>query len=34
VARIQRAAATEAISVEAGQASVGASVTVVWELQD
>lgn len=34
VARIQRAAATEAISVEAGQTSVGASVTVVWELQD
>lgn len=33
VARIQRAAATEAISVEAGQTSVGASVTVVWELQ-
>jgi len=34
LARIQRAAATEAISVEAGHASVGASVTVVWELQD
>jgi uncharacterized protein YggE len=32
VARMQRAAATEAISVEAGQASLGASVTVVWEL--
>ncbi|MCU1516434.1 MAG: hypothetical protein JWQ75_1155 [Pseudarthrobacter sp.] len=34
VARMQRAAATEAISVEAGHASVGAAVTVVWELQD
>lgn len=34
VAGIQRAAATEPISVEAGQASIGASVTVVWELQD
>ena len=34
VARIQRAAATEAISVEAGHTSIGASVTVVWELQD
>ncbi|WP_066285927.1 SIMPL domain-containing protein [Arthrobacter sp. B6] len=33
LARIQRAAATEAISVEAGHASVGTSVTVVWELQ-
>jgi len=33
VARIQRAAATEAISVEAGHASISASVTVVWELQ-
>lgn len=32
VARIKRAAATEALSVEAGQASIGASVTVVWEL--
>ncbi|HJV99195.1 MAG TPA: SIMPL domain-containing protein [Arthrobacter sp.] len=34
LARIQRTAATEAIGVEAGHASVGASVTVVWELQD
>lgn len=34
VARMQRAAATETISVEAGHASVGATVTVVWELQD
>ncbi|QNE14179.1 SIMPL domain-containing protein [Pseudarthrobacter sp. NBSH8] len=33
VARIQRAAASEAISVEAGRASISASVTVVWELQ-
>lgn len=33
VARIQRAAASEAISVEAGHASVGASVTVAWELE-
>jgi uncharacterized protein YggE len=32
VARLQRAAATEAISIEAGHASIGASVTVVWEL--
>ncbi|MET3721420.1 SIMPL domain-containing protein [Arthrobacter sp. UYEF21] len=32
LAKIQRAVATEAISVEAGHASVGASVTVVWEL--
>lgn len=31
--RIQRSAATEAIGVEAGHASVSASVTVVWELQ-
>lgn len=34
LARVQRAAATEAISVEAGHTSLGASVTVVWELQD
>ncbi len=34
VARLERAMATDAISVEAGHASVGASVTVVWELQD
>ena len=34
VARLERAAATDAISVEAGHASVGASVTVVWELLD
>jgi uncharacterized protein YggE len=33
VARIQRAVASEAISVEAGHASIGSSVTVVWELQ-
>ena len=33
VARIQRAAASEAISVEAGHASINASITVVWELQ-
>lgn len=33
VARIQRAAASEAISLEAGHASIDASVTVVWELQ-
>lgn len=32
VARMQRAAATEAISIEAGHASIGASVTVVWDL--
>ncbi|KRE76531.1 SIMPL domain-containing protein [Arthrobacter sp. Soil762] len=32
VARIQRAAASEAISVETGHASINASVTVVWEL--
>jgi uncharacterized protein YggE len=32
VARLERAAATDAISVEAGHASLGASVTVVWEL--
>lgn len=32
VGRIQRAVATEALSVEAGQASIGASVTVVWDL--
>ena len=34
VARLERAAATDAISVEAGHASVGAGVTVVWELLD
>jgi uncharacterized protein YggE len=34
MARIHRAAATEAIGVEAGHASVGSSVTVMWELQD
>ena len=34
LARIQRAAATEAISVEAGQVSVGVGVTVVWQLLD
>jgi uncharacterized protein YggE len=34
LARIQRAAATEAISVEAGQVNVGAGVTVVWQLLD
>ncbi|MCO4252853.1 SIMPL domain-containing protein [Pseudarthrobacter raffinosi] len=34
VARIQRAAASEAISVEAGHAGINASVTVVWELLD
>ncbi|RAX47701.1 SIMPL domain-containing protein [Arthrobacter sp. AQ5-06] len=33
VARIQRAAASESISVEAGHANINASVTVVWELQ-
>ncbi|MDR6416336.1 SIMPL domain-containing protein [Pseudarthrobacter sulfonivorans] len=33
VARLERAVATDAISVEAGHASLGASVTVVWELQ-
>lgn len=33
VARIQRAMAAEAINVEAGEASVSASVTVVWELR-
>jgi uncharacterized protein YggE len=32
VARLERAAATDAIGVEAGHASIGASVTVVWEL--
>lgn len=34
VDRIQRAAASETTSVEAGHASITASVTVVWELQD
>jgi uncharacterized protein YggE len=34
VVRLERAMAADVISVEAGHASVGASVTVVWELQD
>lgn len=34
LARIERAAATDAISVEAGQVSVGVGVTVVWQLRD
>jgi len=34
LAKIQRAAATEAVGVEAGHTGVGAGVTVVWELQD
>ncbi len=34
MAGIQRASATEAVTVEAGQAIVGACVTVMWELQD
>jgi uncharacterized protein YggE len=34
LARIQRAVSTEALSVEAGQTSVGAAVNVVWELLD
>jgi uncharacterized protein YggE len=34
LARIQRAVATESLSVEAGETSVGAAVTVVWELLD
>lgn len=34
VARLERAMAADAVSVEAGHASVGAGVTVVWELQD
>ena len=33
VARLERAVAADAINVEAGHASLGASVTVVWELQ-
>ena len=33
VARLERAVATDAMGVEAGHSSVGASVTVVWELQ-
>ena len=33
VAKMERAVATDAISVEAGHASLEASVTVVWELQ-
>lgn len=32
VAKLERAVASDAISVEAGHASLGASVTVVWEL--
>ncbi|MEO8284464.1 MAG: SIMPL domain-containing protein [Pseudarthrobacter sp.] len=32
VARLERAVATDAVGVEAGHASLGASVTVVWEL--
>jgi hypothetical protein len=32
VGRLERAVATDAIGVEAGHASLGASVTVVWEL--
>ncbi|MGO4189862.1 SIMPL domain-containing protein [Pseudarthrobacter sp. TAF60_1] len=32
VARLERAAATDAMGVEAGHASLSASVTVVWEL--
>ncbi|MBT2530548.1 SIMPL domain-containing protein [Arthrobacter sp. ISL-48] len=32
--RIQRAAAVESINVEVGHASIGASVVVVWTLQD
>lgn len=34
VARLERAMAADAVSVEAGHASVGAGVAVVWELQD
>lgn len=34
LARVRRVASTEALNVEAGQASIGATVTVVWELQD
>lgn len=34
VARFERAMAADAVSVEAGHASVGAGVAVVWELQD
>jgi uncharacterized protein YggE len=33
VARLERAVAADALSVEAGHASLGASVTVAWELQ-
>lgn len=33
VAKLERAVAADAISVEAGHASLDASVTVVWELQ-
>jgi uncharacterized protein YggE len=32
LARMQRAAAVESLSVEAGDSSVGSSITVVWEL--
>lgn len=34
VARLERAMAADTVSVEAGHASVGAGVAVVWELQD
>jgi uncharacterized protein YggE len=34
LARIERAVATDSLSVEAGETSVGAAVTVVWELLD
>jgi uncharacterized protein YggE len=33
VAKLERAVAMDSISVEAGHASLGASVTVVWEMQ-
>jgi len=34
LARIQRAASVESLSVEAGDSTVAMSITVVWELQD
>jgi uncharacterized protein YggE len=34
MARIQRAAAAEPLTVEAGESSVSATVAVVWELLD
>jgi uncharacterized protein YggE len=34
LARVERAAAIDAINVEAGQVNVGAGVTVVWQLLD